>query len=178
MAECPICCEETKGNLIECNLCGHGACSVCIKTNIGMRPTAACIFCKHDWSYKFLYSILPNAWLTSTYKKQQQQLSVERQKALLPGDLPLARQKKEREERRNRAIIKLPAAIERYAIMKNVIDKLKKKHTKNEEIVYQDMLKEYKILKDKIINYRNLIRNSLYLSIKTKTKLYLWVQLI
>lgn len=90
---CTICCEvinNTNRKNIKCLYCNYYSCRLCIKqyllTNIN-DPN--CMNCKKVWNREFLCNNFPKIFINNDYKNYQQNLLLDKEKALLPMTQPI-----------------------------------------------------------------------------------------
>lgn len=85
--ECEICCEKytnTKRKEVVCPYCAYTACLSCYKSFILMSDTAKCMSCDKELTRYFLSRTFPVSFMSNEYKKHQEDILLEQEKALMP----------------------------------------------------------------------------------------------
>lgn len=86
---CPICCEiynVTTRKKIKCNFCDYKTCVGCFKKySLSNISEPHCMSCKKKWSRDYLCSVLTKSFINNDYKKHQENLLLEREKAMMPS---------------------------------------------------------------------------------------------
>ena len=89
-SECSICTEiytKSTRKKVTCpnNKCKHEVCVVCVKNYMKYTVNDAhCMECKFGWTYEFLGSFLTKTYLNGEYKKNRENILVDREMNLLP----------------------------------------------------------------------------------------------
>ena len=141
--ECSICCEKINKSthkLVTCTFCPVAdtfqPCLTCVKRYLlETTQNAHCMNCKHEWSRVDLYTRLPKVFLNGEYKARRQEISLEKEKSMMPATQPyvevaLERRDAAKMERDIQNIIIRRSAIDTYsdAFLETEIEKVRKEH--------------------------------------------------
>ena len=123
--DCSICCEKINKSthkLVVCNFCpvadAFQPCLTCVKRYL-LETTlnAHCMNCKHEWSRVDLYTRMPKVFLNGEYKARRQEISLEKEKSMMPATQPYV---EIAIERKNAA--KMERDIQNIVILRNAMD--------------------------------------------------------
>ena len=141
--ECSICCEKINKSthkLVTCTFCpivnGFQPCLTCVKRYLlETTQNAHCMNCKHEWSRVDLYTRLPKVFLNGEYKARRQEISLEKEKSMMPATQPyveiaLERRDAAKMERDIQNIVIRRSNIDTYsdAYLETEIEKVRKEH--------------------------------------------------
>ena len=101
--ECMICTEKynkTKRSVVTCCYCEFSACRVCCETYILDKTQPCCMngSCNKEWSRKFLVENFSKVFINNEWKKHQEKILYDKEKALLPATQPIVEQRKRKNE--------------------------------------------------------------------------------
>lgn len=101
--ECMICTEKynkTKRSIVTCCYCEFSACRVCCETYILDKTQPCCMngSCNKEWSRKFLVENFSKVFINNEWKKHQEKILYDKEKALLPATQPIVEQRKRKNE--------------------------------------------------------------------------------
>lgn len=84
--ECPICIYTTK-SMIYCTFCEEKCCKKCLHRIFNDQESVACLYCKKEWTRKFIREKLGITYLSKEYKKFNEKKGFEYERSLLPATL-------------------------------------------------------------------------------------------
>ena len=141
--DCSICCEKiNKSNhkLVVCNFCpasdAFQPCLTCVKRYL-LETTlnAHCMNCKHEWSRVDLYTRMPKVFLNGEYKARRQEISLEKEKSMMPATQPyveiaLERKNAAKMERDIQNIVIRRSSMDTFtnAYLETELEKVRKEH--------------------------------------------------
>lgn len=141
--DCSICCEKINKSthkLVVCTFCPvkdeFQPCLTCVRRFLlETTQNAHCMNCKHEWSRVDLHSRLPKVFLNGEYKARRQEISLEKEKSMMPATQPyveiaLERRDAAKMERDIQNIIIRRSTIDTYsdAFLETEIEKVRKEH--------------------------------------------------
>ena len=141
--ECSICCEKINKSthkLVTCTFCpiadGFEPCLTCVKRYLlETTQNAHCMNCKHEWSRVDLYTRMPKVFLNGEYKARRQEISLEKEKSMMPATQPyveiaLERRDAAKIEREIQNIVIGRLSIDTYsdAYLETELEKVRKEH--------------------------------------------------
>ena len=123
--ECSICCEKINKSthkLVTCTFCPVAdtfqPCLTCVKRYLlETTQNAHCMNCKHEWTRVYLYTYLPKVFLNGEYKARRQEISLEKEKSMMPATQPYVEVALER-----RDAAKMERDIQNIVISRSCID--------------------------------------------------------
>ena len=100
---CNVCCEDVNhSKQVTCVKCNHTCCVQCMKKFIlSTIEEPHCMNCKLQWSYEFLFSVLPKTFINTTYKIHKTNSLISNEKQFLQATIPLIIRQKKIEEKKN-----------------------------------------------------------------------------
>ena len=121
--DCVICTEKinkVKHTLVTCCYCDFSACRTCCETYILDQTQPQCMntACDKEWSRKFLVENFTKSFINTDWKKRQEKLLFDKEKALLPATQPIAEERK-RKQKINSEIKEIDKLIHQLQAQKN-----------------------------------------------------------
>ena len=110
MNVCLICSEDfntSNHSCISCPYCSFEACQTCCQKYILDQRSNVCMnvnknsdgtdVCRKQWSRKFMVDNFPSSWIKGPWRKMNELVGFEREKALLPAAMPEIAKRKEKQ---------------------------------------------------------------------------------
>lgn len=144
MASCTICVEDyNKSNhkKVICDYCSFESCQECCKRYILDKEESCCMnpSCNKKWTRKFIVENLTQAWTNNVWKKMQEKVCFDKEKALLPETMQTIEKRKKK--------CNLELEIEE-------IEKEKELHEKKRQKILLELEAERRVITRKIRNKR------------------------
>jgi len=109
---CGICDERMDKRThapINCLYCSYESCRQCCETYILDQSIAKCMnpSCAKEWPRKFLVEKFPKSFINGSWKQHRETVLFDRETALLPATQTIIEERKDRENRRNKALAEI-----------------------------------------------------------------------
>jgi len=91
--DCQICCtpfNKKTRRTVTCAGCDFVSCMVCVRQFLQSQDDPQCMRCRKRWDREYLLTILPKTVVDGEMRKHRENVLFEREKALLPGTMPIA----------------------------------------------------------------------------------------
>lgn len=92
MEECPICIDTTK-TIISCTFCQEKCCKKCLQRVFNDQESVTCLYCKKEWTRKFIREKLGVTYLSKEYKRFNEKKGLDYEKSLLPATLLVVKER-------------------------------------------------------------------------------------